>query len=918
MRAALAEPAPWRVVLAFDRLLAEPLAFRNAAAHLAAAAEALTGLGPVEIVVIDESVRSALPPTRDPRVLAEALEWLRLREVVEDPRGALREVLAADLASAGAGEARTALARRALADESTLVRTAHDALLRWAAGAERAEAKLLVLATGDLGAPATLLELAGDPEAAAVSGATAAETGAALSALGWTVFPFTPAETAGALASGEGSPPPASEAAVEELEEEAEEVVAGSETGGGEAVLFDADRLREALRRRRRGEGEAPAADGALAALAAAAGGRVLLEAADLAPALAELATWRPALWSQAAGPHRVEHELAAAGSARWVGSGSPAPLAAARARGGFGPELDEGDIELGALARRSGEEASLEIEVAAGSWVGAPPATLRLTVALERPDGSIQVEQSEVAPTPGGAWRWSVPLAVAPDDQPPIIVLVDSPETADWGATFAGWLGSAAPERTAADLDALFLPAPRPLHLLAPGQPLLVGVVTFQTVISDPAVARVEFFLDGQRRAVSRALPFTAELDLGPLPRVHRVEAAAFDAGGRELARDALLVNGGSGAFLVTLRTPGRERTAGGVVTARDRLPVEAEVLAPAGRPVARVEVYWGERQVGMRTAAPFRKTIDIPPDAPQGFVRAVAYLVDGAAAEDVVFVNTPGAAESVQVTLVQLYVVVTGEDGRPVPGLARGAFRVEEEGVPRQIASFSDASDLPLTVGLAIDTSASMFVKLPDVRAAAAGFLREVIEPDDRAFVVGFGGEPRLARGTTGDLERLTAGVEALWPAGQTAIWKAIVYSLVQLQGVPGMKALVVYSDGADEDPDFSHKTALRFARLVGVPIHVILTNNEIVRTEGRGLQVRPFIGRLQALVDQVGGRVHLTRLGEDLRGVYGAIARELRSQYVLGYYADRTAVGEWRQVAVEVTEPGLTARAPSGYWH
>jgi hypothetical protein len=130
--------------------------------------------------------------------------------------------------------------------------------------------------------------------------------------------------------------------------------------------------------------------------------------------------------------------------------------------------------------------------------------------------------------------------------------------------------------------------------------------------------------------------------------------------------------------------------------------------------------------------------------------------------------------------------------------------------------------------------------------------------------------------------------------------------------------MKALIVYSDGADEDPDFSYRTALRFARLVGIPIYVILTNNEIVRTEGRGLQVRAFMGRLEELVEQVGGRLVFTRVGADLREVYGEIARELRSQYVLGYYADRTAVGEWREVEVEMTVPGLTARAPSGYWH
>ncbi len=919
MRAALGETAPWRVVLAFDRLLAEPLAFRNAAVHLAGQAEALTRLGAVEIVVIDEEVRASLPPTRDATVLAEALGWLRLREVVEDPRGELRDALAAELAAA-APERRAALARQALADEATLVRASLDAVLRWAAAADRQAANLLVVATGDLGAPSALLDLAGAPAEVPGNWPSATEAGAALSALGWTVLPFTPTEPTDALlAEGEPvTPAPSAEAAAEELDEQATEVIGGTDPGGGEGVLFDPDRLREALRRRRQaGEPAVPGADPALASLAGAAAGRVLLEAAALAPILAELASWRPALWSQPAGLRRLHGGLPEAVGARWVGSGSPAALAAARARGGFGEAPEEGEFEVGALARHEGDGARIEIEAAADGLGEEAPTVWRLTVAIEQPDGSIAVEQHELAPAADGALRGSLPLAVAPGEDPPIVVLVDSPETPAWGVTFAGWLGGVAGAASPAP-DALLRPAARSLRLLAPGQPLLVGVVTFHTVIADPAVARIEFFLDGERRAVSRALPFTADLDLGPLPRVQRVEAAAFDAAGRELARDALLVNGGSGSFLVTLTTPDHERTAGGVVLARGRLPVDVEILAPAERPVARVEFYWGERLVATRTAAPFRETIPIPSEAPEGFVRAVATLVDGAAAEDVVFVNTPGAAESVEVTLVQLYVVVTGEDGRPVQGLGREDFRVAEEGEPRQLASFSDAADLPLTVGLAVDASASMFVKLADVRPAAADFLHQVVRERDRAFVVGFGGEPRLARGLTGDLERLAAGIASLRPAGQTAIWKAIVYSLVQLQGVPGMKALVVYSDGADEDPDFAYRTARRFAQLVGIPIYVILTNNEIVRTEGHGLQVRGFIGRLEELVEEVGGRVVFTRVGEDLREVYGEIARELRSQYVLGYYADRTATGEWREVEVVATRAGLTARGPSGYWH
>jgi Ca-activated chloride channel family protein len=192
---------------------------------------------------------------------------------------------------------------------------------------------------------------------------------------------------------------------------------------------------------------------------------------------------------------------------------------------------------------------------------------------------------------------------------------------------------------------------------------------------------------------------------------------------------------------------------------------------------------------------------------------------------------------------------------------------------------------------------------------------FLRGLVGERDRGFVVGFGSEPRLAAATTGDVKRLVSGVEALRPDGFTSIWKGIVYSLVQLQGTPGKKALIVYSDGADEDPDFSYRTARRFARVVGVPLYVILSNNEIVRTQGRGLNIRSFLGRLNDLVDDVGGKVYLTRVGADLEEVYAEIAEELRSQYVLGYYGEQEEAAGWRKIEVDVSLPGLEVRAARG---
>ena len=261
--------------------------------------------------------------------------------------------------------------------------------------------------------------------------------------------------------------------------------------------------------------------------------------------------------------------------------------------------------------------------------------------------------------------------------------------------------------------------------------------------------------------------------------------------------------------------------------------------------------------------------------------------------------------------------YVVVTDRKGKPMRGLEKGQFQLSEAGTDQELATFSDAADLPLTVGLTIDSSASMFIKLPEVQDAAAKYVRSLTKARDRAFVVGFGSEPRLARDTTADLSRVVEGLYRLQPDGQTAIWRAVVYSLVQLQGLTGKKALIVYSDGADDDPNFSYKTCLRFARRVGVPIYFIVANDEIYRTKGKSLTVRSFLGRLEGLSREVGGRVFVTRVSDDLSAIYRQIDEELRSQYVLGYYAQSGEGDKWREIQVKVSAPGASARTIAGFY-
>ena len=427
--------------------------------------------------------------------------------------------------------------------------------------------------------------------------------------------------------------------------------------------------------------------------------------------------------------------------------------------------------------------------------------------------------------------------------------------------------------------------------------------------------VAKVEFYLDGKLESVRRAPPFSVSVTLGKYPDRHGVEAVAFDSQDRELGRDQLILNAGTGTFRVRIVSPEDPGEPSSPVSGS--VTVRAAVEMPRGSELNRVQFFWNDELFATRFAPPYIQRFQIPDDTPSGFFRVEALLIDGSQTEDVLFINSPGGSEQVRVELVELFTVVTDRQGHPVTRLPEGSFKVFEDGIEQEVATFNEAGDLPLTVGLAIDSSASMFVKLPDVKLAAASFVDALGSEKDRAFVVRFGGGPELVRDTTRDLDRVEQALYSLEPDGRTEIWKGIVYSLVQLQAVPGKKALIVFSDGADEDPDFSYRTCLRFARRVGVPVYVIVSNDEIYRTEGRGLTIRGFMNRLEGLVRSVGGRVFVTRVGGDLTAIYEQIDEELRSQYLLGYYVRETGGERWREVEVKVEGGGMKARTISGYF-
>ncbi len=264
----------------------------------------------------------------------------------------------------------------------------------------------------------------------------------------------------------------------------------------------------------------------------------------------------------------------------------------------------------------------------------------------------------------------------------------------------------------------------------------------------------------------------------------------------------------------------------------------------------------------------------------------------------------------------LVVLPVTVTDHKGDFVSGLTQDDFQVFENGRPQTISHF-DHSDVPVTVGLVIDSSGSMGPNRAEVAQAAKDFLTSS-NPRDEIFVVNFNervsfGLPPLVP-FTNDVAQLQAGVLSGPSAGMTALYDATDLALNHLSlGTNDKKALIIISDGGD---DASHEN---FRQLLASAQHtsaIIYTIGIISEAES---DVNP--GVLRSLAGVTGGKAYFPQSAAELPAICRQIARDLREQYTIAYVpADGMHDGTYRKIRVTVHAPGrdgLVVRTREGYF-
>ncbi|HUP46453.1 MAG TPA: VWA domain-containing protein [Thermoanaerobaculia bacterium] len=440
-------------------------------------------------------------------------------------------------------------------------------------------------------------------------------------------------------------------------------------------------------------------------------------------------------------------------------------------------------------------------------------------------------------------------------------------------------------------------------LRIVPLPEELLNGLQKIETIAIGDAIKAVEFHLDGKKIAIKRQPPFTIDLDFGQVPRVRRVKALALDGEGNVLTGDDIVANTGNDPFRVRIVAPRH-----GDVKGRTR--VEMEVRVPEGKEVGEVQLFLNETRLATLYTPPYVQTIEVPETQGVGYLRAVATLKEDPAPpiEDVVMINTPEFMETLDVHLVELPTTVFVR-GKPAGHLTEENFKVLDEGQAVKIAKFEYVKNLPLSIGMAVDTSGSMQPRMSEAQKAGAQFFQNVLKAGDKAFLVGFDTQPSLVQKWSPKVADVHASLARLRAEDYTALYDAVVYSLYNFLGIKGQRALVVLTDGRDTASKFSFDQTIDYARRAAVPVYFIGLG--IRATE---VDVRYRIGRIAS---ETGGSVFYIERAEDLHRIYDQIQTELRSQYILGFYPppDVKAGGKWREVTVQVSEG--KAKTIRGYY-
>ncbi len=277
-----------------------------------------------------------------------------------------------------------------------------------------------------------------------------------------------------------------------------------------------------------------------------------------------------------------------------------------------------------------------------------------------------------------------------------------------------------------------------------------------------------------------------------------------------------------------------------------------------------------------------------------------------------------SPGYTIKAQVDEVDLNFTVTDRHGHFIDNLQQKDFALLDNGrAPAQIYRFEQETNLPLRVGLLLDTSTSIRQRFSFEQQAATAFLLQILRPRvDKAFVEGFDISPDFTQNWTSNLDALTSGIEALNPGGGTALYDSLYTGChdkmltASTNHEPERKAIILISDGDDNQSHADLDDAIKECQRAATSVYTISTNVSPSRDRGDDT--------LQKIANATGGRAFYPMRIEDMPNSFSEIQQELRSQYELSYKpADFKDNGAFRTIYLFCLDRKYQVHSKIGYF-
>jgi len=278
------------------------------------------------------------------------------------------------------------------------------------------------------------------------------------------------------------------------------------------------------------------------------------------------------------------------------------------------------------------------------------------------------------------------------------------------------------------------------------------------------------------------------------------------------------------------------------------------------------------------------------------------------------------PGQSVHIDVNLALVNVTVTDPYDRLVTGLEPDNFRIFEDNIEQELVNFS-SEDVPISIGVILDFSGSMANKLGKAKEAAFQFFKTA-NPQDEFFLVGFNERAQLLSPFTHNVEDLQSRMLSASAKGKTALLDAIYLGLTQMRGAAnGKRALLIISDGGDNNSRYNEKDIKRLVREAGTQLYSVgIFDAFEYRSRTQEELSGPSL--LSEVTELTGGRAFTVENISELPDIAAKIGEELRNQYILGYRpSNKSHDARWRKIKIKLRAPKglppLSVYAKTGYY-